>query len=68
MLFFESVEVELPNEGRVVVVTEVLGQQVFGELGGTHDDKGVTRGRPADAVAIFRVLLSKPRRFRSMIE
>ena len=29
VLLFESVEIQLPNKGRVVVVAEVFGQQIL---------------------------------------
>ncbi len=68
VLLFESIQIQLPDERRVVIVPEVFGQQLLGELGGTDDHEGVAGSRPANAVAIFWILVSRPQRFRSRNE
>lgn len=46
----------LPNEGGVVGVAEVCGENVFGELLDALDDKAFTIFGPADHIAILGVL------------
>jgi hypothetical protein len=67
VLFLEAVEVQLANEGGIVVVSKVFGQEVFGKLSRTGYYKRVPHLRPANALEVLRVLVSLRRRFRSMI-
>ena len=41
-IFFESVHIELSNEGEKVVVSEVEGKDFVDEAGGIFDSEGIS--------------------------
>ena len=55
-LLAETVEVELPHEGEVVGVLEVLREDVVSEVGNVLDVKGLSVLRPPNRIGVVGVL------------
>lgn len=54
--FVEAVHVELADKGRVVVVFEEMGDEVFGKLFFVRNDEGISIVGPPDKLFVWRVV------------